>query len=74
MMEVETYRYGGHSMSDPGTSYRTREEIQEIRQQRDPITSFRERLLNSGIATQEEFKVGVKWKFRHTDKQTDRHM
>ena len=66
-MEVETYRYGGHSMSDPGTSYRTREEIQEIRQQRDPITSFRERLLNCGIATQEEFKVGVKWTYIHTD-------
>lgn len=57
VMEVETYRYSGHSMSDPGTSYRTREEIQEIRQQRDPITSFRERLLSTNVATQEEFKA-----------------
>ncbi|XP_072022672.1 LOW QUALITY PROTEIN: probable pyruvate dehydrogenase E1 component subunit alpha, mitochondrial [Amphiura filiformis] len=56
VLEVETYRYGGHSMSDPGTSYRTREEIQEIRQQRDPITSFREKLMSCGIGSQEEFK------------------
>lgn len=44
-------------MSDPGTSYRTREEIQEVRQTRDPITSFRERMVSSELATPEELKV-----------------
>ena len=57
LMETATYRYHGHSMSDPGTSYRTREEIQEVRQSRDPITSFKDKLLNSGLATAEELKV-----------------
>ncbi|MBR7539947.1 hypothetical protein KC221_27570, partial [Mycobacterium tuberculosis] len=31
LMELVTYRYGGHSLSDPGTTYRTREEIQKMR-------------------------------------------
>ncbi|XP_071957282.1 probable pyruvate dehydrogenase E1 component subunit alpha, mitochondrial [Antedon mediterranea] len=56
VMEVETYRYYGHSMSDPGTSYRTRDEIQEIRQQRDPITNFKERITSNDLVTAEELK------------------
>lgn len=56
VMEVATYRYHGHSMSDPGTSYRTREEIQEVRQSRDPITSFKDRIISSGLATSEQLK------------------
>lgn len=38
-------------------SYRTREEIQDVRKSRDPITSFREKLLHAKLATEEEFKV-----------------
>ncbi|XP_076619173.1 putative pyruvate dehydrogenase E1 component subunit alpha, mitochondrial isoform X2 [Colletes latitarsis] len=57
VLETETYRYSGHSMSDPGTSYRTREEIQEVRQTRDPITGFKERILNSNLVTQDEIKA-----------------
>ncbi|XP_054258724.1 probable pyruvate dehydrogenase E1 component subunit alpha, mitochondrial isoform X2 [Macrosteles quadrilineatus] len=56
LMETATYRYSGHSMSDPGTSYRTRDEIQEVRQTRDPITSFKDKILNSGLVTAEELK------------------
>lgn len=56
VMEVATYRYHGHSMSDPGTSYRTREEIQEVRQTRDPITSFREKIITANIVSSDELK------------------
>lgn len=44
-------------MSDPGTSYRTRDEIQEVRATRDPITSLKEKILNNNLATAEELKV-----------------
>jgi len=56
LLEMATYRYSGHSMSDPGTSYRTREEIQEVRQTRDPVTSFKEKIIAAELATAEEIK------------------
>ncbi|XP_005102325.1 probable pyruvate dehydrogenase E1 component subunit alpha, mitochondrial [Aplysia californica] len=56
LIEAATYRYHGHSMSDPGTSYRTREEIQEVRQTRDPIGKFKEVIINAGLVTNEEIK------------------
>lgn len=56
LMEAATYRYHGHSMSDPGTSYRTRDEIQEVRERRDPIINLKNRLIESNLSTPEELK------------------
>lgn len=57
VMEALTYRYSGHSMSDPGTSYRTRDEVANVRQTRDPITSFKEKILSTDLVTSDELKV-----------------
>ena len=57
VLEMDTYRYYGHSASDPGKSYRTREEVQEVRQKRDPIKTFSKKLLDHNIATPEELKA-----------------
>lgn len=55
--EYVTYRYGGHSMSDPGTTYRTREEIQRMRSTNDPIAGLKQKLLDWGITPEEELKA-----------------
>ncbi len=55
ILEVMTYRYRGHSMSDPA-KYRTREEVQKMREERDPIEQVRKRLLE-GDATEEDLKA-----------------
>lgn len=57
VVEAATYRYHGHSVSDPGTSYRTRDEIAEVRANRDAITQFREKIISETLATAEEIKL-----------------
>ncbi|KAG0241233.1 alpha subunit of pyruvate dehydrogenase [Mortierella sp. GBA43] len=57
VLEMETYRYGGHSMSDPGTTYRTREEIKKVRADNDPITNLKERLLELKVITEDDTKA-----------------
>ncbi|ETI28099.1 pyruvate dehydrogenase (acetyl-transferring) E1 component, alpha subunit [Cladophialophora carrionii CBS 160.54] len=54
--EYVTYRYGGHSMSDPGTTYRTREEIQRMRSTNDPIAGLKQKILDWGVCTEDELK------------------
>lgn len=49
LMEVNTYRYRGHSMSDPA-KYRSREEVQEMREKHDPIDAARNDLLKRGVS------------------------
>jgi len=72
VFEITTYRYHGHSMSDPGTSYRTKEEVQEVRQNRDPITGFRERLVGSGLVEAAECKKIEKEVKKQVDSDTQK--
>ncbi|MCL6283092.1 pyruvate dehydrogenase (acetyl-transferring) E1 component subunit alpha [Ruegeria sp. 2012CJ41-6] len=56
ILEVKTYRYRGHSMSDPA-KYRTREEVQKVREERDPIEHVRELLLSGKHASEDDLKA-----------------
>ena len=55
LIEAKTYRYRGHSMSDPG-KYRTRQEIQETRENRDPIERVRTFLIDNNFYSEDELK------------------
>lgn len=56
ILEVKTYRYRGHSMSDPA-KYRTREEVQRMRDERDPIDHVRDMLLQGKHASEDDLKA-----------------
>jgi pyruvate dehydrogenase E1 component alpha subunit len=55
ILEMMTYRYRGHSMSDPA-KYRTKEEVQKMREEHDPIEQVKRRLLDGGFASEEDLK------------------
>ncbi|MBZ0122858.1 MAG: pyruvate dehydrogenase (acetyl-transferring) E1 component subunit alpha [Roseovarius sp.] len=56
ILEVKTYRYRGHSMSDPA-KYRTREEVQKVREEKDAIEHVRELLLSGDHASEDDLKA-----------------
>uniref|UniRef100_A0A915A048 Pyruvate dehydrogenase E1 component subunit alpha n=2 Tax=Parascaris univalens TaxID=6257 RepID=A0A915A048_PARUN len=56
ILEMSTYRYGGHSVADPGTSYRTRDEVEEVRRTRDAINAFKEKVITAGLVAEDELK------------------
>ena len=55
ILEMQTYRYRGHSMSDPA-KYRTKEEVEEMKTGHDPIEQVKKLLLEGGHASEESFK------------------
>ena len=56
ILEMKTYRYRGHSMSDPA-KYRTREEVQAVREKRDPIEHYAAHLIERGVLKDEDMKA-----------------
>ncbi|KAK5663993.1 hypothetical protein OQA88_206 [Cercophora sp. LCS_1] len=70
VLEYVTYRYGGHSMSDPGTTYRTREEIQRMRSTNDPIAGLKQHILDWGVAKEEELKALDKQARSHVNEES----
>jgi pyruvate dehydrogenase E1 component alpha subunit len=59
ILEMMTYRYRGHSMSDPA-KYRTREEVNKVRDESDPVEMSRKRLIEKGWASEDELKTAEK--------------
>ncbi len=55
ILEVKTYRYRGHSMSDPA-KYRTKEEVEDYKKNYDPITSVKNLIISCGFETEEKLK------------------
>ena len=57
VVEMSTYRYHGHSMSDPGITYRNRDEVAGVRKTRDPVERAKRYLTDLELATAAEIKA-----------------
>jgi len=55
ILEMKTYRYRGHSMSDPA-KYRSKEEVAQVRKEQDPIDTLRDRLLADGLTDEAKLR------------------
>lgn len=55
VLHIETYRYRGHSMSDPGR-YRSKEEVEDMREKHDPIENFKQYLVQHKLVSETDFK------------------
>ncbi len=56
ILEMKTYRYRGHSMSDPA-KYRSREEVQSMREKHDPIEHYGQKLIARGVVSEDDLKA-----------------
>lgn len=71
-LNVNTYRYHGHSMSDPGLSYRTREEVQQTRKTKDCILYVKQIALDNKLLTEAEIEQIENEAKDFADKETER--
>jgi pyruvate dehydrogenase E1 component alpha subunit len=58
LLEISTYRYKGHSMSDPA-KYRTREEVDKVRNNQDPIDTFEKYILDNNLVSKSDIEIIV---------------
>lgn len=70
-LELDTYRYHGHSMSDPGVTYRTKEEVAHVRETRDPIEICRNMILERKWASSEDLTAIEKDVRRRIDEEVE---
>ena len=61
ILEMKTYRYRGHSMSDPA-KYRSREEVQSVREKSDPIEAVKRELAGAGVSEEEIKRIDTEIK------------
>jgi pyruvate dehydrogenase E1 component alpha subunit len=67
IVEFDTYRYAGHSMSDPGVGYRTTDEVKQMRETRDTLAMLQRFILANNLATEDELKALTKQANREVD-------